>query len=148
MGARSRSAVNHQIILFFILIFYYCFFNHQCQRTVLILLFTHLFLMLHFRKYRTKYIFRNIARNWAIYPNLGRTIQSCSFGLKNGSHGILEVLIPNTDLDFRNSGPKIHFWANLGPKSQSCFILSKNQHTRYLKDADSYSNISFLNFWF
>ena len=35
-------------------------------------------------------------------------------------HGILEVLIPNPDLDFLNSDPKIYFWANLGPKIQSC----------------------------
>ena len=63
---------------------------------------------------------QNIARNWAISPNLGRKIKSCPFWLKIGTHGILEVLIPNPDLDFWNSDPKIHFWANLGPKIQSC----------------------------
>ena len=61
--------------------------------------------------------------------NLGRKIQSCPFWLKIGSHGILEVLIPNTDLDFWNSNPKIHFWGNLGPKSQSCpFWLKIGAH--------------------
>ena len=28
--------------------------------------------------------------------------------------------LQTTDLDFWNFDPKIHFWANLGPKSQSC----------------------------
>ena len=52
-----------------------------------------------------------------------------SFCLNTGSHGILEVLIPNPDLDFWNSDPKIHFWANLGPKSQSCpFCLKIGTH--------------------
>ena len=45
--------------------------------------------------------------------NLGRKIKSCPFWLKIGTHGILEVLIPNPDLDFWNFDPKIHFqiWA-------------------------------------
>ena len=60
------------------------------------------------------------SRNWATSPNLGRKIKSCPFWLKTDTHGILEVLIPNPDLDFWNSDPKIHFWANLGPKIQSC----------------------------
>ena len=67
-----------------------------------------------------QYLNQNIARNWAISPNLGQKIKSCPFWLKIGTHGILEVLIPNPDLDFWNSDPKIHFWANLGPKIQSC----------------------------
>ena len=67
-----------------------------------------------------QYLNQNIARNWAISPNLGRKIKNCPFWLKIGTHGILEVLIPNPDLDFWNSDPKIHFWANLGPKIQSC----------------------------
>ena len=61
-----------------------------------------------------KYSNQNIARNWAISPNLGRKIQSCPFWLKIGSHGILKLLIPNPDLDFWNFNPKIHFgeiWA-------------------------------------
>ena len=67
-----------------------------------------------------RYKNQNIARNWSISPNLGRKIQSCPFCLKIDSHGILEVLISNPDLKFRNSDPKIHFWANLGQKSESC----------------------------
>ena len=68
---------------------------------------------------------RIFTHNWAISPNLARNIQSCSFWLKIGSHGILEVLIPNPDLDFWNSNPKIHFWANLGPKSLCCSFYLK-----------------------
>ena len=72
-----------------------------------------------------QYLNQNIARNWAISPNLGRKIKSCPFWLKIGTHGILEVLIPNPDLDFWNSDPKIHFWANLDRKSQSCLFFLK-----------------------
>ena len=70
-----------------------------------------------------------ITRNWTIFPNLGQNIQSCPFWVKIGLHGILEVLIPNLDLDFWNSNPKIHFWANLNPKRQSCsFCLKIGTH--------------------
>ena len=135
-----------------------------------------------------QYSYQNIAHNWAISPNFGRKIQSCPFWPKIGSHGILEVLISNLDLDFWNSDPKIQFWANLGPKKQSCLfclkigthgisrmlvfiptwvfwysdpkihfwanlgpnsqscLLPENWHIWYLKNADSYSNIIFLNF--
>ena len=67
-----------------------------------------------------QYLNQNIARNWAISPNLGQKFKSCSFWLKIGTHGILEMLIPNPALDFWNSDPKIHFWANLCPKIQNC----------------------------
>ena len=40
------------------------------------------------------------------------------------------MLIPNPDLDFWNFDPKIHFWANLGPKIQSCpFCLKIGAHS-------------------
>ena len=40
----------------------------------------------------------------------------------------MEVLILNPDLDFWNSDPKIYFWANVGPKIQSCpFCLKIGQ---------------------
>ena len=137
-----------------------------------------------------QYSNQNIALNSAISPNLGQRIQSCPFWLKIGSNSILEGLIPNQDLYFWNSNPKIHFWPNLGPKRQSCpfrlkigthgiskmliltativvfcnsdskinclgkfwptklklSVLSKNWHTWYLKEANSYSDISFLKF--
>ena len=77
-----------------------------------------------------QYLNQNIARNWAIFPNLGQKIKSCPFWLKIGTHGILEVLIPNPDLDFWNSDLKIHFWANLGPKIQCCpFCLKIGTHS-------------------
>ena len=66
-----------------------------------------------------------MARNWAISPNLGRKIKSYRFWLKIGTHGILKVLIPNPVLDFWNSDPKTHFWANFGWKSQSCSYFLK-----------------------
>ena len=66
-----------------------------------------------------RYWNQNIARNWAISPNLGQKILSSLFWRKIGTHGTLEVQIPNPYLDFWNSDPKILFWANLGWKSQS-----------------------------
>ena len=47
-----------------------------------------------------QYLNQNIARNWEIFLNLGRKIKNCPFLLKIGTQGILEVLIPNLDLDF------------------------------------------------
>ena len=42
---------------------------------------------------------------------------------------MLEVQIPNPHLDFWNSNHKIHFWANLGRKSQKCsFFLKISMH--------------------
>ena len=77
-----------------------------------------------------QYLNQNIARNWAIAPNLGQKIKSYPFWLKIGTYGILEVLIPNPNLDFWNSDPKVHFWANLGPKIQSCpFCLKIGVHS-------------------
>ena len=67
-----------------------------------------------------QYLNQNIARNWAISPNLGRKIKSCLFWRKISTHGIMEVLIPNPDLDFWNSHSRNHFWGNLSPKIQSC----------------------------
>ena len=77
-----------------------------------------------------QYLNQNIARNWAISPNLGREIKNCLFWMKIGTRGILEVLIPNPDLNFWNSDPKIHFWANLGSKIQNCaFCLKIDAHS-------------------
>ena len=77
-----------------------------------------------------QYLNQNIARNWAISPNLDRKIKSCSFWKIIGTHDILEVLIPNRELDFWNSDPKIHFWTNLDRKIQSCpFCLKIGTHS-------------------
>ena len=35
------------------------------------------------------------------------------------------MVIPNPDLYFENFDPKIHFWANLGPKIKSCPLCLK-----------------------
>ena len=52
------------------------------------------------RQHPQQYLNQNIARNWTISPNLGQKIKSYPFLLKIGTRGILEVLIPNQDLDF------------------------------------------------
>ena len=77
-----------------------------------------------------QYLNQIIACNWAISPNLGWKIRSCLFWLKIGTQGVLQVLIPNPDLEFWNSNPKIHFWANFGPKIQSSpFCLKIGTHS-------------------
>ena len=76
-----------------------------------------------------QYLNQNIARNWAVSPNLGWKIKSYPFWLKSVTHDILEVSISNPGLDFWNFDPKIHFWANLGPKTQGCpFCLKIATH--------------------
>ena len=72
-----------------------------------------------------QYLDQNIAGNWAIFPNLDWKIKSYPFSLKISTHGKVEVLISNPDLDFWSSYPKINFWANLGPKIQSCLFCVK-----------------------
>ena len=47
-----------------------------------------------------QYLNQNIARNWAISPNLGQKSKWSPFSLTIGTHDILEVFIPNPDLDF------------------------------------------------
>ena len=92
-------------------------------------------------QHHQQYLNQNIARNWAISPNLGQKIQSCPFCLKIGTHGISRMLILIPTLVFWIWNPNFLFgqiWAKN--------FLSKNWYTWYLKDADSYSNISFLNF--
>ena len=75
----------------------------------------------HLQPYKNQ----NIARNWAISPNLGQKIQKYLFCLKIGTHGIMEELVPNPHLEFWNSDPWILFWANLGRKSQNCLFCLK-----------------------
>ena len=64
----------------------------------------------HLQPYKNQ----NIARNWAISPNLGQKIQKCLFCLKIGTHGILEEVILDLDLDFQNPDTKsifVQIWA-------------------------------------
>ena len=46
-----------------------------------------------------QYLNQNIARNWAISQTLGQKIKSCPFWVKIGTHGILDLLVPNPDVD-------------------------------------------------
>ena len=92
-----------------------------------------------------QYLNQNIARNWAISPNLGRKTKSCPFWLKIGTHGILEVLIPNPDLDLK-FWPQSPFLGKFGPKNSKVSVLSENWCTQYLKDADPKCRLRFLKF--
>ena len=106
----------------------------------------------NFLQHPQQYLNQNIARNGAISPNLGQKTKSCPFWLKIGTCGILEVFIPNPDLDFWNSDPKIHFRANLCPKIQSCpFCLKIGAHiSRILipnPDLDFWNFDPKIHFW-
>ena len=67
---------------------------------------------------------------WIWNPNfLFRQIWAEKVKVEIDTHGIWEVQIPNPDLDFWNSDLKIHYWANLGWKSQSCpYFLKTGTH--------------------
>ena len=54
-------------------------------------------------------------------------------------------MIPNPDLDFRNSAPKIHFWANLCRKRQSCPFCLKIDTPGILEKLIPILNLYFRN---
>ena len=83
--------------------------------------------------------FWNFNANIQFWANLDPNIQSCSFCLKIGTHSISKMLISKPDLDFWN-------FDKFGPKKPKLSVLSENWYTWYLKEANSYCNISFLNF--
>ena len=72
-----------------------------------------------------QYFNQIVARNCAISQNLDEKIKICLFWQKIDTHRALEVLIPNPDVDFWNSDPKIHFWENSDQKIQSCLFCLK-----------------------
>ena len=97
---------------------------------------------------------QNIARNWAISPNLGQKIKSYPFWLKIDRHGMLDVLIPNPELGFWNSDPKImDIWPNLVPKIQSfpfCLKIGTHSISRMLilnPDLDFWNSDPKIYFW-
>ena len=70
-----------------------------------------------FLQHPQQYLNQNIARYWAISPNLGRKIKNVCFNWKM-VHLVYWRCFWNFDL-------KIHIWANLGPKIQSCLFCLK-----------------------
>ena len=56
------------------------------------------------------------------------------------------MLIPNPDLNFWNVDPKIHFWANLGPKIQSCLFYLKIGTHNILRMLIPNPDLDFWNF--
>ena len=94
-----------------------------------------------------QYLNQNIARNWAISPNLGRKIKSCPFWQNIGTYGsYIGGVDSESRLRFLKLRPQNPFLVKFGPKKSKLFVLSENWHTWYLEDADTYSDISFLNF--
>ena len=84
------------------------------------------------------------------WKNLGWKIQSCSFWLKVGTHGISRTLILIPTTVFWIANPKSIFgqiWAeNVKAVSFSWKLAHKHIHTQYFEDVDSYFDISFLKF--
>ena len=97
-----------------------------------------------------QYLNQNIARNWAISPNLGRKIKSYPFWLKIGMHGILTMLILVPTLVFWIANSKSIFGKIWTEKVKVvCFawnLAHPHIHTQYLEDVDYYFDISFLKF--
>ena len=62
-----------------------------------------------------------------------------------GKHGIsrMRILIPTLVSEFQIL---VSFLGKFGPKKSKFSALTENCHTCYLDDADSYSNIRFMNF--
>ena len=92
-----------------------------------------------------QYLKQYIARNWAISPYLGRKIKCCPFWLK-----ISTWYIGSVDSEFRLRFLKFwrrnSFLGKFRSKKSKLFVLSENWYTWYLKDANPYCSISFLNF--
>ena len=76
--------------------------------------------------------------------NLDWKTQSCPVWLKIGIQSVstMLVLIPTFFSQFSTLNP---FLDKFGEKNSKLFILTENCDTWYIKDADSYSNDSFLN---
>ena len=58
-------------------------------------------------------------------------IQNCPFWQKIGTVGILVVLIPNLDLKFWNSDPKMQSLGKFGPQNSKLSVLPKHWQTWY-----------------
>ena len=67
------------------------------------------------------------------------------FCLKIGTHGISRMMIL-IDISFLNFQSEIYFWSNLGQKKSKLSVLPKIGHTEHGENADSCSDINFVNF--
>ena len=75
----------------------------------------------------------------------GPTKSKLSFCMKIGTNGISGMLVGSySNTSFLNFQPKS--LGKFGPKKSKSSVLPEKWHTWYLEDADSYSDISFLNF--
>ena len=77
-------------------------------------------------QYPQEYLNQNIARNWAISPNLVQKIKSCSFWLKNWQTwyiGVADSESRTRSLKFRPQNP---FLGQFVPKNSKLFVLSEN----------------------
>ena len=77
--------------------------------------------------------------------NLSQKSQSCPFCLKIDTHDISSMLIFISILVFWISNPKL-ILGKFGPRKWKLSVLSQNWYLWRLEDADTYSDISLLNF--
>ena len=70
--------------------------------------------------------------------------QKCLVWLKIGTQSVSTMLILIPTLLFSVSNPK-SFFGQIWAKNSKLFILTKNWHTWYIEDADSFSDHIFLN---
>ena len=92
-----------------------------------------------------QYSNQNTTRNWTISPNLGRKIQSCPFW-QNWFTWYLGGADSEYRLRISKFRPQTPYLGKFGPKRTKLSVLSRYWHAWYLKDADAYSYISFVNF--
>ena len=87
------------------------------------------------------------------FPKFRLKNKKLSFLKKTWHARCIKMLIPNADLDFWNSDPKFHFWANLGLKIQSslfCLKMGTHSISRMLipnPDLDFWNFDPKIHFW-
>ena len=90
-----------------------------------------------------QYLNQNIARNWAISPNLGRKIKSWHTWYIGGVDS-------ESRLRFLKFRPQNPFLGKFVSKNSKLSLISENWYTYYLKDANSESKLKFdpkIHFW-
>ena len=93
-----------------------------------------------------QYLNQNIARNWAISPNLGQKIKNCPILTENWHTWSIGDVNSESSLRFLKFRPQNPFLGKFVPKNSKLSVLSENWCPQYLKDADSESRLRFLKF--
>ena len=76
-----------------------------------------------------QYLNQNIARNWAISPNLGQKIKNCPILTENWHTWYIGDVNSESRLRFLKSRPQNPFLGKFGPKKSKLSVLSENWYT-------------------